>query len=525
MLSPIRDEAPDRTSDENQSPAQRPYPQQHGSSPSGTFISPARHHRRIPSINRTPVKETLNASLEYDDEDDSGQGMRINQYILKQEIGRGSFGAVHLAVDQQNPDNQYAVKEISKSRLRKKDQANLLRQPPGARRGGGGFHLNRRSVSDITRAQELSNPLYLIREEIAILKKLDHQNVVSLIEVLDDPEGDSFYMVLEWCAKGVIMKVDLDRSADPYPEEQCRLWFRDMILGIEYLHSQGIVHRDIKPDNLLLTSDDVLKIVDFGVSEMFEKDAPMRTAKFAGSPAFLPPELCKVGHGDVDGRAADIWSMGVTLYCLLFGRLPFSHHVLVDLYNAIQEDLIQLPTDIDPDLSDLLHQLLQKDPERRITMKDLRNHAWVTRSGSDPLLSEEDNTTEFIPPTKDELDTAITKSIGNFMAVVRAVRKLKRLTLGRSRNTKPTKEENHPVRSQNAPVDQPGNYQQQLNAAGVNTEISLDGLAHALPTIHCDGEGLLQESQAPSIGLNTMDGETEGAEEWANEKLESHLEN
>lgn len=158
-------------------------------------------------------------------------------------------------------------------------------------------------------------------------------------------------------------------------------------------------------------------------------------------------------------------------------------------------------------------------------MKDLRNHAWVTRSGSDPLLSEEDNTTEFIPPTKDELDTAITKSIGNFMAVVRAVRKLKRLTLGRSRNTKPTKEENHPVRSQNAPVDQPGNYQQQLNAAGVNTEISLDGLAHALPTIHCDGEGLLQESQAPSIGLNTMDGETEGAEEWANEKLESHLEN
>jgi [calcium/calmodulin-dependent protein kinase] kinase len=148
-------------------------------------------------------------------------------------------------------------------------------------------------------------------------------------------------------------------------------------------------------------------------------------------------------------------------------------------------------------------------------MKDLRNHAWVTRSGSDPLLSEEDNTTEFVPPTKDELDTAITKSIGNFMALVRAVRKLKRLTLGRSRNTKPTEEEDRPdpVRSQSAPVDQSGNYQQQLNAAGVNTEISLDGLVHALPTIHRDGEGLLQESQAPSIRLNTMDGETEGAEE------------
>jgi [calcium/calmodulin-dependent protein kinase] kinase len=82
--------------------------------------------------------------------------------------------------------------------------------------------------------QEGGNPLFLIREEIAILKKLDHENVVNLIEVLDDPEGDSLYMVLEMCEKGVVMKVDLDQTAEPYPEEQCRLWFRDMILGIEY---------------------------------------------------------------------------------------------------------------------------------------------------------------------------------------------------------------------------------------------------------------------------------------------------
>lgn len=78
------------------------------------------------------------------------------------------------------------------------------------------------------------NSLDLIREEIAIMKKLNHPNVVNLIEVLDDPEEDSLYMVMEMCKKGVSMHVGLDQTADPYDEEQSRLWFRDMILGLEY---------------------------------------------------------------------------------------------------------------------------------------------------------------------------------------------------------------------------------------------------------------------------------------------------
>jgi calcium/calmodulin-dependent protein kinase kinase 2 len=104
------------------------------------------------------------------------------------------------------------------------------------------------------------------------------------------------------------------------------------------VHSQGIIHRDIKPDNLLLSADDVLKIVDFGVSEMFDKKSPMMTSKSAGSPAFLPPELCYAGHGNISGTAVDIWSMGVTLYCLLFGRLPFDHAGVIQLYEAIKND-------------------------------------------------------------------------------------------------------------------------------------------------------------------------------------------
>lgn len=138
------------------------------------------------------------------------------------------------------------------------------------------------------------------------------------------------------------------------------------------VHAQGVVHRDIKPDNLLLTEDDVLKIVDFGVSEMFEKSSEMMTAKSAGSPAFLPPELCVAKHGDVAGKAADIWSMGVSLYCLRFGRIPFERSGVLELYEAIKNDKIDWQPDDEPEFVDLMDRLLEKDPRKRIKMEDLR---------------------------------------------------------------------------------------------------------------------------------------------------------
>ncbi|PLB51822.1 kinase-like protein [Aspergillus steynii IBT 23096] len=260
------------------------------------------------------------------------------------------------------------------------------------------------------------------------MKKLHHNNLVSLIEVLDDPTEDSLYMVMEMCKKGVVMKVGLEERADPYEDALCRCWFRDLILGIEYLHAQGIVHRDIKPDNCLVTSDDVLKIVDFGVSEMFEKDSDMFTAKSAGSPAFLPPELCVVKHGDVSGKAADIWSMGVTLYCLRYGKLPFEKQSIFELYDAIKNDPIVCEGEIDDNFKDLMSRILEKDPTKRITMDELRSHPWVTRDGLDPLLPESENTAEIIGlPTEEEMNSAITKNIGHVLAVMKAVKNFKRL--------------------------------------------------------------------------------------------------
>jgi hypothetical protein len=197
------------------------------------YQSPLRHHRRAASSTRR-VKETLNARSEYSNSEDDGTAQhRINQYLIKQEIGRGSFGAVHLAVDQYG--HEYAVKEFSKSRLRKRAQSNLLRRPAARRRAlpaGIGFNspLHRHAQSSV----EEVTAFELIKEEIAIMKKLNHPNLVTLIEVLDDPEEDSLYMVMEMCKKGVVMQVGLDERADPYSEEKSRCWLRDMILGLEY---------------------------------------------------------------------------------------------------------------------------------------------------------------------------------------------------------------------------------------------------------------------------------------------------
>lgn len=103
--------------------------------------------------------------------------------------------------------------------------------------------LHKHSAKDIHDSESKNNPLYLIKEEIAIMKKLNHPNLVSLFEVLDDPDEDSLYMVLEMCKKGVVMKVGLGELADGYDAERCRHWFRDLILGIEYCKSRICVPR------------------------------------------------------------------------------------------------------------------------------------------------------------------------------------------------------------------------------------------------------------------------------------------
>ncbi|KAI0482922.1 hypothetical protein GGR56DRAFT_214319 [Xylariaceae sp. FL0804] len=208
------------------------------SAPTNTnYSSPIRYHKRTPSQHRE-IKETLNARTEHTSDGDDGRSHHtINQYIIREEIGRGSYGAVHLATDQFG--NEYALKEFSKTRLRKRAQSNILRRPGGASQsqqlgpGLGRWNTHKHKLSRQEDA-EAKDALYLICEEIAIIKKLDHPNLMSLIEVLDDPEKDSLFMVLEMCKRGVVIKIGLEDEADLYDEPKCWTWFRDLILGIKY---------------------------------------------------------------------------------------------------------------------------------------------------------------------------------------------------------------------------------------------------------------------------------------------------
>lgn len=188
-------------------------------------------------------------------------------------------------------------------------------------------------------------------------------------------------------------------------------WFCFVILPL--VHYQGIVHRDIKPANLLLTADHVVKISDFGVSyfsELLAEDhhssydsndaAASRSriarelAKTAGSPAFFAPELCTVGDDTASRitKAIDVWALGVTLYCLVFGRCPFEAETEYELFKLIPTQPLEFPADIEieDDLRDLLCKLLTKDFEQRITLEQVRLHPWVTADLEDPELWKEE---------------------------------------------------------------------------------------------------------------------------------------
>lgn len=140
------------------------------------------------------------------------------------------------------------------------------------------------------------------------------------------------------------------------------------------VHEHDIIHRDIKPDNLLRSGDGTVKIVDFGVSEMFNKKGDDLTKKSAGSPAFMAPELCRHDHGEVSGRATDVWSMGVTLYCIRYGTLPYVSESILEMHRVIREEDYQIPNEEteDPLFVALIRKLLEKDPAKRITIEQLR---------------------------------------------------------------------------------------------------------------------------------------------------------
>lgn len=220
-------------------------------------------------------------------------------------------------------------------------------------------------------------------------KKISHDYVVKLHKVLDVEGKDSLYMVMEYFPSGSLIQLvqshQVHHSHD-HPQigleiDLARKYFCQLIIGIDYLHCNHIIHYDIKPDNILLSSDKKqIKVVDFGVSAMFTKSGDEAlVSRTIGSPAFLSPELIK--SQPASGTAADIWAMGVTLYFMLTGNLPFPTDQIMEMYEAIESKAPPIPDEWDASLVGLMSDLLDKNPETRINMSDLKRHPWVTQFG------------------------------------------------------------------------------------------------------------------------------------------------
>lgn len=287
------------------------------------------------------VKETRKV---FRSEDEIGSKM-INQYVHLGKIGAGSYGKVVLYRNIKD-GKLYAVKVLNKPYMLK---VRVVRSET--------------AMTDVLR-------------EVSLMKMLDHPNIVNLIEVIDDPNTDKFYMVLEY----VDGKMVCDKGLG---EATSRKYLRDIISGLMYLHAHNIIHGDIKPDNLLVTSTGNVKIGDFSVSQIFEDDDDMLW-RSPGTPVFTAPECCQ--GSAYHGRAADTWAVGVTLYCMITGCYPFLGDTLQETYDKIVNDPVEITDDMSPELADLLQGLLCKDPSERITLQAAAEHPWV--AGADGPVPE-----------------------------------------------------------------------------------------------------------------------------------------
>ncbi|KAL0249680.1 hypothetical protein GEMRC1_004909 [Eukaryota sp. GEM-RC1] len=210
--------------------------------------------------------------------------------------------------------------------------------------------------------------------EVSILKKVNHPNIVRLFDTFEDHENNRRYLVLQYVQGGALAS-DSSITGDPLPVSSVWGYFCDLVNAMEYLHELDIIHRDIKPSNLLLTSDDHVKLSDFGVSTDIYCNKRSAVA-LTGSAAFLAPELVS-GYVDRAVKASDVWAAGVTLYFMLFGRLPFYDQQVFKIYRKICQDDVSFPLSIDPLLQHILLSMLDKNPKTRITAEELKTHPWM----------------------------------------------------------------------------------------------------------------------------------------------------
>ncbi|XP_069866068.1 maternal embryonic leucine zipper kinase isoform X3 [Dipodomys merriami] len=225
----------------------------------------------------------------------------------------------------------------------------------------------------------LGSDLPRIKTEIDALKNLRHQHICQLYHVLET--DNKIFMVLEYCPGGELF--DYIISHDRLSEEETRIVFRQIVSAVAYVHSQGYAHRDLKPENLLFDEYHKLKLIDFGLCAKPKGNKDYHLQTCCGSLAYAAPELIQ-GKSYL-GSEADVWSMGILFYVLMCGFLPFDDDNIMVLYKKIMRGKYDVPKWLSPSSILLLQQMLQVDPKKRISMRNLLNHPWIMQDYNCPV--------------------------------------------------------------------------------------------------------------------------------------------
>lgn len=260
--------------------------------------------------------------------------MRVGYYELEKTIGKGNFAVVKLATHIVTK-TKVAIKIIDKTAL---DEENLTK----------------------------------IFRETAILKKLRHPHITRLYQLMETDH--TIYLVTEYASKGEIFDYLVAKGRMPEPE--AKRIFSQIVSALSYCHSQGVVHRDLKAENLLLDQNMNIKLADFGFSNQYTEGCLLST--WCGSPPYAAPELFQ--GLKYDGPKADIWSLGVVLYVLVCGSLPFDGPTLHALRNVVIDGKFRIPYFMSQDCEHLIRHMLVVEPEKRLTISQIEKHKWLSDS-------------------------------------------------------------------------------------------------------------------------------------------------
>lgn len=261
--------------------------------------------------------------------------VRVGPYELGATLGRGNFGLVKLAVNRDTGE-QFAVKIVKKEVLEDDTTANVD-----------------------------------VKREIAIMKALDHNNIVALSDVLYSPKR--VFMVMELVRGGELFESIVRNGRQD--EDTARKYFHQLIDAVHYCHHRGVYHRDLKPENLLLGENGELKITDFGFSAMKDYGAHLLHTN-CGSPHYCAPEVWSGTQDGYDGRKNDAWSCGIILYVMLTGKQPFYGDDEDLLLEMVKDGTVEYPDYLSDGAKDLIQKLLERNPKKRYSLSKVKRHPW-----------------------------------------------------------------------------------------------------------------------------------------------------